>query len=60
MLKSTVDQLKESLKSHKVNSKDNPITSEMINNHRFPLGESISCSQRKPAKSKEINKEAMA
>ena len=38
-----------------------PITNEMISNHLFPLGVSISCSQRNPSqKSKAINKEAIA
>ena len=38
-----------------------PTTNEIINNHLLPLGESISCSQRKPnQKSKAINREAIA
>ncbi len=48
-------------KAMKCTPNESPTIKEMIKSHLFPLGLSMSCSQRKPSqKSKAINKEAIA
>ncbi len=48
-------------KAIKCTPNESPTTNEIINNHLFPLGVSMSCSQRSPNQNnKAINKEAIA